>query len=359
MRLTRLSEMVNSTNLSGLLLRRFSRGLHSRASQQSSRIPSRKTSRWQRPSSAVFVGTGTLTIIAAYHYHYRSTIDNNDQLRVDKHTPYQITHSYLIAPDTAIINLDLPIPTKTVEPIQTPFYIESIYLKHPALQIERPYTPLSPISPSEPSQDDDQDRTTVELLVKRYDDGDMSTYIHHVIHHPHHNQLEIRGPVPTWWYPANQEIHELVFIAAGTGITPAIQLLRRIYKSSSTINQLPKFNLIYLTKSLESSYLLNELDHFKTNYPELFKFKLLVNHPTPSSTTQVNIDKSGRLDVSDLHKWIGTNDNNNKTKIIIVCGPESLICDVAGCKGRSNNSQGEIGGMLKPLGYTSDQVFKL
>ncbi|KAH9445322.1 hypothetical protein Pst134EA_031380 [Puccinia striiformis f. sp. tritici] len=136
--------------------------------------------------------------------------------------------------------LDLPIPTKTVEPIQTPFYIESIYLKHPALQIERPYTPLSPISPSEPSQDDDQDRTTVELLVKRYDDGDMSTYIHHVIHHPHHNQLEIRGPVPTWWYPANQEIHELVFHTffvdrfAGTGITPAIQLLRRIYKSSST-----------------------------------------------------------------------------------------------------------------------------
>ncbi|KNZ44996.1 hypothetical protein VP01_85g11 [Puccinia sorghi] len=299
-----------------------------------------------------------------YYYYYHQYLDD-ESLAVHPHRPFPIIGSKQLTGDTALIEVEVVLPEERTRCAST-MSIESVYVKHPGLQIERPYTPLSPISLPHPSLAATHSRTLLlHLLVKKYPLGDLSSFIHHAPSLP--LPLEIRGPVLTWSAP-NHHIDELVFIAAGTGITPAIQLLRRIFHSPSQEQQqqqpgprehLPKFNLIYLSRSLDSAYLLDEIQDFQSRFPELIHFKLLLDHPPhPPNSASKPVDKVGRLQLTDLQKWLGTSNPDIK-KIILVCGPDSLICAVAGCKGPGLHSQGKIGGMLKSLGYSKDQVVKL
>jgi cytochrome-b5 reductase len=43
---------------------------------------------------------------------------------------------------------------------------------------------------------------------------------------------------------------------------------------------------------------------------------------------------------------------------VFVCGPPPMLNALAGPKAK-DYSQGEIGGALKNLGYTSEQIFKI
>lgn len=305
-----------------------------------------------------------LSTLGYYYYRCWTTDEGGKKtLAVDQHRAFPITRSEQLSRDTMVVQLGVAVPELAAAP--SGLYIEAIYLKHPALQIERPYTPLSALSPVaqlHPVPPASHDSPSLDLLVKRYPDGDVSTYVHHAAKNQG-NRLEIRGPVPTWCAPKDG-IDELVFIAAGTGITPAIQLLRRLFQQPNGTHGggagVPKFKLIYLARSVDSAYLLDELRGYHSDFPDVFSFKLLVDKPPhyPPFIPRNSVDKVGRLELSDLTKWLGNSQPETK-RIVLVCGPDSLICSVAGCKGRGYNSQGEIGGMLKSLGYSKDQVVKL
>jgi cytochrome-b5 reductase len=43
--------------------------------------------------------------------------------------------------------------------------------------------------------------------------------------------------------------------------------------------------------------------------------------------------------------------------LVLVCGPDPMLASIAGPKGK-NFTQGELSGLLKDLGYTSEQVYK-
>lgn len=314
----------------------------------------------------------SLGLLLGYSYYPSSGSKTSGSLTVDRYFPFRITKSSSIDPDTILFELDVPLPSDPshLNHPHHPFYIQSVYLKHPALHIERPYTPLSPIPPSTPSiQHHPTDpqlpsrHPPLELLIKRYPQGELSTHAHDL--KTPGNQLELRGPVPTWRHP-NDQIDDIVFIAAGTGITPALQLLRRIFKPSlhpTTLNRLPNFQLIYLSRSLRSAYGLGEIQEHITHHPTRVSLKLVIDQRLDEDPSTIHVDKVGRLDLSDLQQWISMSpkpgENQDSRRIIIVCGPDSLICAVAGCKGREYGSQGEIGGMLKTLGYSSHQVVKL
>lgn len=69
--------------------------------------------------------------------------------------------------------------------------ILSVYMKEPTLQIERPYTPLY----SDPLYGFE---APVELLIKRYDDGELGKYAHRL---KEDQKVELRGPNITWQGP--------------------------------------------------------------------------------------------------------------------------------------------------------------
>lgn len=74
-----------------------------------------------------------------------------------------------------------------------PLRIHSIYVKEPSLQIERAYTPLT--SPLPTSNLAESAGHSLELLVKRYQDGEVSRYLHRLAPGA---STEVRGPVCTW-----------------------------------------------------------------------------------------------------------------------------------------------------------------
>ncbi|KAK8200609.1 hypothetical protein M8818_005923 [Zalaria obscura] len=89
--------------------------------------------------------------------------------------------------------------------------IWSIEIKQPQLQIARAYTPLPP----SPSAAEDE----LRLLVRRERNGEVSNYIHST---PLEGSLELRGPSVEYKLPEN--VQEVVFLAGGTGIAPALQV---------------------------------------------------------------------------------------------------------------------------------------
>jgi len=99
----------------------------------------------------------------------------------------------------------------------------SVQIKQPQLQIAREYTPLPPLpshtqsSPYDPS---------LEFLIKR--DGEVSKYIHRL---DEQSEIELRGPKAEYIH-SNQPIDEVIFLAGGTGIAPALQLAYGIHLRS-------------------------------------------------------------------------------------------------------------------------------
>jgi cytochrome-b5 reductase len=79
--------------------------------------------------------------------------------------------------------------------------IQSVYVVQPDIQIQRPYTPLDGACFA---QKGDGEFT---LLVKRYEDGEMSKWMHR---RQEGDQVKFRGPVPTWvWKP---EFTSIVYV---------------------------------------------------------------------------------------------------------------------------------------------------
>ncbi|EGF98647.1 uncharacterized protein MELLADRAFT_113335 [Melampsora larici-populina 98AG31] len=222
------------------------------------------------------------------------------------------------------------------------------------LQIERAYTNLNTICSNQ--------STWIEFLVKSYSDGEVSNYLKRFKSTDPNRLIEIRGPELNWCHP-NDNLNEIVFIVGGTGITPVIQLLRRFYgpeqSHENLTHSIPKMKIIYLSKSKDAIYLNEELLKY-SNLDSNLEIHKVITQPSCDNQSNVLVDKIGKLEINDLKKWIGMgSDQINRQRIILVCGPDSMVKAIAGSKGSDMVSQGELGGMLKELGYHQEEVYKL
>lgn len=294
-----------------------------------------------------------IIIISTGLYYLHSSEDEPQSLKPNHYEKFKIE---FLKPLTNTTNLySIRINTNQIKPPTHAFYLQSIYIKHPELQIERSYTNLSTIRSN-------QSLTHIEFLIKSYADGEVSNYLKRFKSNKQNQAIEIRGPELNWCH-SNDNLNEIVFIAGGTGITPAIQLLRRFYTehiNENSTNSIPKMKIIYLSKSKESIYLNEELLNYSNLYSNLVKVHKVVTQPFNGTESDISVDKIGKLEINDLKKWIGTGSNTiNNQRIILVCGPDPMIKAIAGPKGHDMISQGELGGMLKELGYHPEEVYKL
>lgn len=133
----------------------------------------------------------------------------------------------------------------------------SVEVKQPQLQISRRYTPLPPLEDSKAgaeatgtgitrSETEVRERTgqkaqpanqlperhrtalseveveedaELRLFVRRYPEGEVSRYLHAV---PRGSKVEVRGPYQEYKIP--EDVREVMFLAGGTGIAPALQV---------------------------------------------------------------------------------------------------------------------------------------
>jgi cytochrome-b5 reductase len=204
--------------------------------------------------------------------------------------------------NSALFTFDLPAKMKPFSAEVNANAIESVYVVQPDIQIQRPYTPLDASAFGEAGDSEFQ------LLVKRYDDGEMSKWLHR---RQPGDEVKFRGPVPTWtWRP---EMTSITFIAGGTGITPFFQLVQML--SAKQIKH-PDLHLVYASTSAETVLFEKELHEHVKRYPGKVSTHLTIDaNPTGAKTAAA----TGRLASANLHKWLPEPDEGAR---LIVSGPE-------------------------------------
>lgn len=197
----------------------------------------------------------------------------------------------------------------------------------------RPYTPIS----------DEDTPGYIDLLVKKYPDGPMSTHLHDMTPG---QRLDIKGPLPKYAWEANKHDH-IALVAGGTGITPMFQLCRAIFNNPADQT---KVTLVFGNVGEEDILLKQELAALENSHPRRFRaFYVLDNPPKTWTGGKGYIDK-------ELLKTVLPEPKTDNIKVF-VCGPPGMMNAISGGK-TSPRDQGELKGVLKELGYTPEQVYK-
>ncbi|KAF8481579.1 cytochrome-b5 reductase [Russula ochroleuca] len=199
----------------------------------------------------------------------------------------------------------------------------------------RAYTPIS--SP-------DQEGELV-LLIKKYENGVISKYVHERLRP--NDTLAIKGPIVKFPYKAN-EFEDVALIGGGSGITPLYQLLN--HALNDPVNR-TRFTLLYANVSEGDILLHEELATLQRAHPDTFKVVHTLDKPPAAGWSGA----SGYVSRELVQAHVPPAQKGDKIKVFI-CGPPGQVSAVAGKK--DGMKQGEIGGILKELGYTEEQVFK-
>lgn len=138
---------------------------------------------------------------------------------------------------------------------------------------------------------------------------------------------------------------QITMIAGGSGITPMIQVLRRIVSNPSDKT---KVQLIYANKRADDILCRELLESWAKQYPEKLSIYYTLDNPPEKWTGGQGFVTESMLE--------GRIPKPGEGKIY-VCGPPGMMNWISGDKA-PDKSQGELSGLLKKLGYGEADVFK-
>lgn len=202
------------------------------------------------------------------------------------------------------------------------------------IPVFRPYTPVSA----------NDEAGTVTFMVKKYPGGKGSGKMHSLV--PGDSMLF--KPLAEFDYKPNEH-KSILLVAGGSGITPLYQLTRAILNNPADKT---KISLIYANNSEEDILLRKEFEDLEQQYPERFQKVFTVSKVNSGSEGNLN---KGYVTKALIGKvWPGKEPGQK----VLVSGPPAMVEAVAGAKGMAGWTQGSIGGILKELGYSGNDVHK-
>lgn len=211
----------------------------------------------------------------------------------------------------------------------------------------RPYSPTS--SPDAPGH--------VDLLVKHYPTGAMSSHLHSL--QPGQTHSFFTKPISEYAYKRNMHSHA-VLVAGGAGITPLYQLAAKMMRDEKDET---KVTVVFGVNTDEDLLFRDEFARWQKQRPDRFKAVYAVtnskadgNAADTGALAQGSEVRKGRV-TAELLKEVLPGPSTEGLKIFL-CGPPAMEEAVAGKKGAFGR-QGPLGGVLKELGYESGQVHKI
>jgi ferredoxin-NADP reductase len=299
--------------------------------------------------------------------------------------------------------------------------IWSVTFKQPQLQIGRDYTPLPPfintlgslqISAEDQSTRDGDER--LRFLIRREPHGEVSRYLHGL---EIGTEIEIRGP--NMEYEISDEVKDIVFIAGGTGIAPALQAAYTLLGRTSDVNK-PRMHILWASRCREdclggsnsphqapatlvkswwwwwnpfkqtrpalppppttvstqrndansvASVIVKELENLKAQYPN----QLTVWHFIDEENTFISKDSilatTGSTSRTTLTPPTSASplparahpENGREKRVILISGPEGFISYLAGPKVWAHGllQQGPLRGVIGELDLKGWSVWKL
>lgn len=244
----------------------------------------------------------------------------------------------------------------------------SVMFKQPQLQIGRDYTPLPPASDEEDS---------LRFFVRRDPYGEVSRYLHGLALG---SAVEMRGPQLEYKIPSSTK--DVLFIAGGTGIAPALQASHTVLRR--TDGNKPRIHILWANRRREDclgsvndtvadtpkpwfwgiftrktpapvqaqkdppSPVVRELESLQSQYPG----QLTVDYFVDEESTFIR--KKNILDFAH-------STSEDKGKLILVSGPEGFISYMAGPKvwAQGTELQGPRQGIVREANLKQWKVWKL
>ncbi|TVY81590.1 putative FAD-binding protein [Lachnellula suecica] len=297
-----------------------------------------------------------LAISCSLMYRLCSYLSDPDPEIFDppRFTPFTIVSREEVSPTSIVLTLrpgTKDASTKYVDPYKEWWErgTWSVEVKQPQLQIARAYTPLPP---REGDQDGD-----IRFLIRKEHKGEVSGYLHNL---PVGGRVELRGPK---FEVELGEVTNVVFLAGGTGIAPALQVIHTLLERRKG-EALPKIHIVWANRRREdceggglgitsvnggdAGYVVQELQNLQTKHPENLQVEYIVD------------EEGNILDRKRISSLLNTRSpvksdpvrTGIDSRVLFVSGPEGFVSYLAGPKRWEGGTegQGELGGILERMG---------
>lgn len=257
----------------------------------------------------------------------------------------------------------------------------------PELQIARSYTPLPPAENAEPEE--------LRLFVRKEPQGEVSSFLHRIFRG---TLVHLRGPHIEYEVP--EHVEEVLFLAGGTGIAPALQLAHILYNyRTSTSDSGPRLRILWANRHREDSYskhealpakqvstdrwqsqqrdgagsnsdeanvppsqpqtaLVAEVESLKTRYPGKVEVDYFVDEENSHITGGVL--RQYLSNTNEASKQVFQGHQTGK-KLLLISGPEGFVDYYAGPKSMRGGKelQGPLGGALQQMYPQGWEIWKL
>lgn len=204
--------------------------------------------------------------------------------------------------------------------------------------VVRPYTPIST----------NEMIGSFDLLVKRYDEGKMSSFLSSL--NPSTNQEVFFKHAPfnvKIQFPF-EKVKFVGMIAGGTGITPMIQALHALLGEKQGDNEynVEKVSLLYGNRIAGDILAKDMLDDWVNTYSKFSMTHVLSHEPLDSSWTE---GKRGFIGKELIASFPKPSEGNS---IIFVCGPPAMYTALCGPREEKG-----VSGVLGEMGYKNVYKF--
>ncbi|KAJ5231360.1 uncharacterized protein N7469_005948 [Penicillium citrinum] len=343
-----------------------------------------------------WVGIALVTIAAGGTGAYlRSQGSGSATLNPDTFTKYQLVSREPVSSTSSLFTLRPRYPSDQNYDVYEDAWktgVWSVMFKQPQLQIGRDYTPL-PATAATPLTVEEENNGYLRFYIRKDPFGEVSRYLHSL---KLGADIEMRGPQIECAIP--KQTQEILFIAGGTGIAPALQagysLLNRTTKENrprihifwanrlkedcigghsdtpmpstsrsswfsgwfGSSKEIVSKDQIAPTQPLadqETSMIVRELDALKSQYPG-------------QVTVDYYLDEENRfIGKKEILNYIESTSRPSYgspgSKLILVSGPEGFISYMVGPKlwADGKELQGPLRGIIKELDLKGWAVWKL
>jgi hypothetical protein len=335
----------------------------------------------RRPTSGFLI---VLSASAGGGYFYRkyisSLVRDDQKLNPYSFTPYTLISKETVSSSNSIFTLRPKQCGETSSQVIQDIWrkgVWSVEAKQPQLQIARSYTPL-------PSTDDSRSEDELRILIRREEGGEVSTYLHNL---PEEATVDLRGPHLEFNIP--DSVTEVLFLAGGTGIAPALQVANLLAQRGGS-----KMHILWANRKREECIGgRNDRGALSTTRQQPNSWRSLFGLGGPGAEHNVadllvpkgrivqeldrlkGVDDTSHFDItyfvdeennyikpSDVLRNFKNSANSETTnKLVLVSGPDGFVEFWAGKKvwAGGQEVQGPLGGVLGRLELQGWKVWKL
>lgn len=348
---------------------------------------------WVKRRAGPLIVLGTSAAGGAVYRFFGPSKSTDESLNPHTFTPYTLVDKQPVSSTSAIFTLrnsnGAP-DSQSVKEVEKRS-VWSIQIKQPQLQIARAYTPLPHTTDNKKDETAPQN---IRLLIRQETGGEVSTYLHRL---PEQAMIELRGPNAEFELPRN--VKEVIFLAGGTGIAPAMQVAQALSRRTgskmqilwanrkreecvggvsddreapnASQNRLGWWKSILIGSSETATLVgLSKDDPVESETPqdkglivkELDALKANNTIATQGLKVQYYVDEEKTfIHPEDVAKRMVSTSQEKGSKLIIVSGPDGFIEHWAGRKvwADGRETQGPLGGVLRGMDLGDWKVFKL